>query len=199
MTVWFVAEEVWYQSSVQCYGRFPLHLWQKQHKTYCSPGLCWTNMFPVPYDSDKLARVASSPGLLSFQRSGEDRQRLNCTWEQSVKDENSKSAKKKVHCYLSSPGFLHFRGWKWRGGERTITGSGEIENLKRTTHRSENLLSLIAPPKGDSRRRKTRCKKKSAVPTFPRPLLIGQSVRKTFISLKMKTNQEVGEKCKYSH
>ena len=111
-------------------------------------------MFPAPYDSDKLARVASSQGLLSFQRPGEDRQRLNCTWEQSVKDENSKSAKKKVHCYLSSPGFLHFRGWKWRGGERTITGSGEIENLKRTTHRSENLLSLIALPKGERGRRR---------------------------------------------
>ena len=116
-------------------------------------------MFPVPYDSDKLSRVASSPGLLSFQRPGEDRQRLNCTLEQSVKDENSKTANKKVHCYHSSPGLLHFRGWKWRGGERTITGSGEIENLKRTTHRSENLLSLIAPPKGERERRKQDAKR----------------------------------------
>ena len=65
-----------------------------------------------------------------------------------LKEEKSK----KVHCYFASLGLLHFRGWKWRGGERTITGSGEIENLKRTTHRSENLLSLIAPPKGDKER-----------------------------------------------
>ena len=33
------------------------------------------------------------------------------------------------------------------GRGRTITGSGEIENLKRNTHRSEKLLSLISPPK----------------------------------------------------
>ena len=40
------------------------------------------------------------------------------------------------------------------------------------------------------RKKKKRCKKKSAVPTFPRPLLIGQSVRKTLISLKMKRNKK---------
>ena len=34
-----------------------------------------------------------------------------------------------------------------RGAGRTITGSGEIENLKRNTHRSEKLLSLISPSK----------------------------------------------------
>ena len=67
-----------------------------------------------------------------------------------LKEEKSK----KVHCYFASLGLLHFRGWKWRGGERTITGSGEIENLKRTTHRSENLLSLIALPKEERGRRR---------------------------------------------
>ena len=39
-------------------------------------------------------------------------------------------------------------GGEWRGGAgRTITGSGKIENLKRNTHRSEKLLSLISPLK----------------------------------------------------
>ena len=72
-----------------------------------------------------------------------------------LKEEKSK----KVHCYFASLGLLHFRGWKWRGGERTITGSGKIETLKRTTHRSENLLSLIAPPKRERERRKQDAKR----------------------------------------
>ena len=46
---------------------------------------------------------------------------------------------------------------------------------------------------GKTGRRKTRCKKKSVVPTFPRPLLIGQSVRKTLISY-FSQNEEKQEK-----
>ena len=39
-------------------------------------------------------------------------------------------------------------GAEWvEGAGTTITGSGEIGNLKRNTHRSEKLLSLISPLK----------------------------------------------------
>ena len=159
MTVWFVAEEVWYQSSVQCYGRFPLHLWQKQHKTYCSPGLCWTNMFSVPYDSDKLAGVASSPGLLSFQRPGEDRQRLNCTWKQSVKEEKSKK---------SAPLFSRFTPFHGLELER---GRANHHRFRRNRKPQKNHSSVRKPlishcsSERRKRKKKKRCKKKSAVPT----------------------------------
>ena len=192
VTLWFGAKEVLYRGSVQCYGKFSPHLWQKQHKTYCSPGLCWTNMLPVPYDSDKLSRVASSPGLLSFQRPGEDRQRLNCTWKQSVK----KKTPKKSALLHSFSRFTPFQGLEVERGR--ANHHRFRRNRKPQKNHSSVRKPLISHCSSERRKRKkkTRCKKKSAVPAFPRPLLIGQSVRKTLISFKMKRNKK---KCKYSH
>ena len=84
----------------------------------------------------------------------------------------------------------------------SISGAGSGEgranhhrfrrNRKPQKNHSSVRKPLISHCSSERRKKKkkTRCKKKSAVPTFPRPLLIGQSVRKTLISLKMKRNKK---------
>ena len=81
-------------------------------------------------------------------------------------------------------------------------GRANHHRFRRNRKPQKNHSSVRKPlishcsSKRRKRKKKKRCKKKSAVPTFPRPLLIGQSVRKTLISFKMKRNKK---KCKYSH
>ena len=54
-----------------------------------------------------------------------------------------------------TPEKSHFRGGV-EGAGATITSSGEIGNLKRNTHRSEKLLSLISPLKENWKKVKRR-------------------------------------------